>query len=97
LVGGLLEVEFPHREGEPTVGREVGIAEQREPRPELFGFGKRLAVKEADSNQLPCRLDQDLVAAGLEHVDSGDFDLLVNLLGLQLVVTLSRKREPGLE
>ena len=92
LVRELLKLEFPHSEGEATVGGQVGVAEEGELRPKLFGFGERFTVKEADADQLPCRLDQDLIVAGLEHIEPEDFDFLVNLLGLQLVGLLALHR-----
>ena len=86
------ELEFPYSEGEATVGGQVGVAEEGELRPKLFGFGERFAVKEADTDQLPRGFDQNLVAAGLEHFEPEDLDFLVNLLGLQLVGLLTLHR-----
>jgi hypothetical protein len=40
----------------------------------------------------PGRLDQNLVVAGLEHIEPEDLDFLVNLLGLQLVGLLALHR-----
>jgi hypothetical protein len=75
-------LEFPDSERETTVGGQVGVTKEGELRPKLFGFRERFTVEEADADQLPRRFDQDLVAAGLEHIEPEDFDFLVNLLGL---------------
>ena len=86
------ELEFPYSEGEATVGGQVGVVEEGELRPKLFSFGKRLTIEETDADQLPRRLDQDLVVAGLQDIEPEDFDFLVNLLGSQLVGLLALYR-----
>ena len=85
-------MKFPYSKRETTIGGQVGVTEEGELRPKLFGFGERFAVEEADADQLSRRLDQNLVASGLEHIEPEDFDFLVNLLGLQLIGLLALHR-----
>ena len=49
----LLDLEFPDSEGKPTVGGQIGVTKKSELGLEVFGFGERFAVKEADADQLP--------------------------------------------
>ena len=85
-------MEFPNCEGKSTVGGQVGIAKEGELRLKLLGFCKRLAVEEAEPDQLPGGFDQNLVVPRLQNIKPEDLHLLVNLLGLSFFGLLALHR-----